>query len=199
MRNYVKFNTKLNSLIIKSNDSIEKNVLSISISKSEAISFFSIDSTISENNTKLYALYYDNVLENDSIKLLTFNSIEDAQICKNKIEKELLKKVDKTKIMKGILYVLAIVILFKFLFIPNSLIEFSGLNSNQMNTDIGAMNNNLDSINQEKIKQLIQEKAKQSNENQPKLSPDVKKSEGQKQQEDKQSADELEKLLNSSK
>lgn len=199
MRSHVKFNKKINCLVIKSPHSIEKHVVSVNLTNSDNVSYFCID-TVEDNNTRLFGLFYENLILQDSIRILTFNSIEDAQECKNKIEKELLRRTDKMAVMKGVLLILAIVLLFKILMIPGSSLSLTDNLNNEVNS-AARMNNFLQQQSQEQLKNYLNEK---QTDKQSKPQKETSQPQGNDLNTDsgtsaKQSADDLEKLLNSSK
>lgn len=198
MRSHVKFNKKINCLVIKSPSSIEKNVVTVNLSNSQNVSYFCIDK-LEEENTRFFGLFYENLTHDDSIRLLTFNSIEDAQECKNKIDKELMRRTDKMSVMKGVVLLLATVLLLKIILLPNNTLSLTDNLSNEVSS-ASNINNILQQQSQEQIANYM--KSKKANEANNKLQEsNVEKSDEEQgvRASSKQSADDLEKLLNSSK
>lgn len=193
MRSHVRFNKKINCLVIKSPNSIEKNVITINLSQSQNVSHFFID-TVEDNNTRLFGLFYDNLVSDSSVRILTFNSIEDAQECKNKIDKELMRRIDKMSIIKGVLSILVIVLLLKVILLPNNSLSLSD-NLNKEVNSAASINSLLQQQSQQQLSDYLKSKQQDATE--------TKNQNPSNQQNNnataKQSADDLEKLLNSSK
>lgn len=194
MRSHVKFNKKINCLVIKSPSSIEKNVVTVNLSNSQNVSYFCIDK-LEENNTRFFGLFYENLTHEDSIRVLTFNSIEDAQECKNKIDKELMRRTDKMSVMKGVVLLLATVLLLKIILLPNNSLSLADNLSNEVNS-ASNMNNILQQYSQEQLANYM--KSKKENNLQENKSENFNEEQSVRGS-SKQSADDLEKLLNSSK
>lgn len=198
MRSHVKFNKKINCLVIKSPNSIEKNVVTVNLSNSQNVSYFCIDK-LEEDNTRFFGLFYENLTHDDSIRLLTFNSIEDAQECKNKIDKELIRRTDKMSVMKGVVLLLATVLLLKIILLPNNSLSLTDNLSNEVSS-ASNINNILQQQSQEQLANYM--KSKKANEGNNNLQESkVEKSDEEQgvRASSRQSADDLEKLLNSSK